>query len=122
MMGESRQTKNTPAVTIVAACISAETGVGPSMASGSHICKKSCADFPIAPRKNRKAMNSIALNSIARNVIELSDSLGAATNKSLNCKEPTMRKELKIAIARPKSPALFTTNAFIAALFALPFL
>ena len=39
-IGEHLTTKNTPAVTIVAACIKAETGVGPSMASGSHVCNK----------------------------------------------------------------------------------
>ena len=32
-------TKKTPAVTIVAACNKADTGVGPSIASGNHICK-----------------------------------------------------------------------------------
>jgi hypothetical protein len=31
--------KKTPAVTIVAACIKADTGVGPSIASGSQVCK-----------------------------------------------------------------------------------
>ena len=35
--GDKRATMKTPAVTIVAACISADTGVGPSMASGSHV-------------------------------------------------------------------------------------
>ena len=34
--GNMRATKNTPAVTIVAAWISALTGVGPAIASGSH--------------------------------------------------------------------------------------
>jgi hypothetical protein len=34
--GDARINKYTPAVTIVAACINAETGVGPSMARGSH--------------------------------------------------------------------------------------
>jgi len=34
--GIIRISKYTPAVTIVAACINAETGVGPSMAMGSH--------------------------------------------------------------------------------------
>ena len=34
--GIERATRYTPEVTIVAAWISAETGVGPSMASGSH--------------------------------------------------------------------------------------
>ena len=33
--------KNTPAVTIVAAWISAETGVGPSIASGNQVCNPS---------------------------------------------------------------------------------
>ena len=35
--GEHLTTKNTPAVTMVAAWISAETGVGPSIASGNHV-------------------------------------------------------------------------------------
>jgi len=39
----------TPAVTIVAAWIRAEMGVGPSMASGSQVCKGNCADLPAAP-------------------------------------------------------------------------
>ena len=51
--GEARQTRNTPAVTMVAAWISAETGVGPSMASGSQVCRPICADFPHAPMKRR---------------------------------------------------------------------
>ena len=34
-IGDIRAIRNTPAVTIVAAWISAETGVGPSIASGS---------------------------------------------------------------------------------------
>ena len=35
--GDSRATMNTPAVTIVAAWISADTGVGPSIASGNQV-------------------------------------------------------------------------------------
>ena len=35
--GCARATRKTPAVNIVAAWISAETGVGPSIASGSHV-------------------------------------------------------------------------------------
>ena len=45
---------NTPAVTIVAAWISAETGVGPSIASGSQVCSPSCADLPIAPTNSSR--------------------------------------------------------------------
>ena len=37
--------------TIVAACINADTGVGPSIASGNHVCRPNWADFPIAPIK-----------------------------------------------------------------------
>ena len=36
---EKRTIIKTPAVTIVAAWISADTGVGPSIASGSQVCK-----------------------------------------------------------------------------------
>src|SRR3546814_2804665 len=47
-IGDRRQTMKTPAVTIVAAWISADTGVGPSIAPDSQVCKPSCADLPIA--------------------------------------------------------------------------
>ena len=50
-IGEHLTTKKTPAVTIVAAWIRADTGVGPSMASGNQVCNKNCADLPIAPIK-----------------------------------------------------------------------
>jgi len=48
--GIARVTMKTPAVTMVAAWIRADTGVGPSMASGSHTWSGNCADFPTAPR------------------------------------------------------------------------
>jgi len=41
---------------MVAAWMSAETGVGPAMASGSQTNKGICADFPVAPRKSRRHM------------------------------------------------------------------
>ena len=52
--GEQRQTRNTPAVTMVAAWIRAETGVGPSIASGSQVCSPICADLPIAPTNSSR--------------------------------------------------------------------
>ena len=52
--GDSRATMNTPAVTMVAAWIRAETGVGPSMASGSQVCSRNCADLPIAPMNSSR--------------------------------------------------------------------
>ena len=36
---DERINKYTPAVTIVAACIKADTGVGPSIAMGNHTCR-----------------------------------------------------------------------------------
>jgi len=53
-IGEHRIIKKTPAVTIVAACINADTGVGPSIASGNQVCKPICADLPIAPTNKNK--------------------------------------------------------------------
>src|SRR4029450_5177754 len=41
--GDMRATMKMPAVTMVAAWISAEIGVGPSIESGSHTCSGNCA-------------------------------------------------------------------------------
>src|SRR5213083_368694 len=54
-MAWARTTRYTPAVTMVAAWIRADTGVGPAMASGSHTYSGTWADFPITPENRRKA-------------------------------------------------------------------
>jgi hypothetical protein len=54
--GLVRVMRNTPAVTIVAAWMRADTGVGPAMASGSHTDSGSWADLPTAPTNRRRAM------------------------------------------------------------------
>ena len=41
---------------MVAAWISADTGVGPSIASGSHTCSGSWADLPTAPENSSSAI------------------------------------------------------------------
>ncbi len=46
----------TPAVTMVAAWIRAETGVGPSMASGSQVWSGSWADLAKAPTSSSRQM------------------------------------------------------------------
>ena len=46
-----------PAVTMVAAWISAEMGVGPSIESGSQTCSGNCALLPMAPMKSRMQMS-----------------------------------------------------------------
>ena len=53
--GPIRATRNTPAFTIVAACMSAETAVGPVIASSSHSFSGNWADFPTAPPKSSTA-------------------------------------------------------------------
>src|SRR5512137_3024209 len=51
--GLIRATMKMPAVTIVAAWISAEIGVGPSIESGSHTWSGTWALLPIAPTKRQ---------------------------------------------------------------------
>src|SRR5205085_3227427 len=54
--GDMRATMKMPAVTIVAAWINAEIGVGPSIESGSHTCSGNCALLPMAPMKRQMQM------------------------------------------------------------------
>jgi len=62
-IGENLIIKKTPAVTIVAACNNADTGVGPSIASGNQVCNPICEDFAIAAikRKNDIVFNKLKL-------------------------------------------------------------
>src|SRR5215472_7554289 len=55
--GLMRHSRYTPAVTMVAAWMSADTGVGPSMASGSHTKRGSCADFPTHPKNKARQIH-----------------------------------------------------------------
>ena len=61
--GDMRVTMKIPAVTIVAAWISAEIGVGPSIESGSHTCSGTWADLPMAPM-NRQMQMTVAIDQI----------------------------------------------------------
>src|ERR1700722_12080870 len=67
--GNNLATKNTPATTIVAACIKADTGVGPSIASGNQICKGNMADFP-APPINTNTSPQVSMDA-PRNVADV---------------------------------------------------
>ena len=79
--GDMRATMKMPAVTIVAAWISAEIGVGPSIESGSHTCSGTCADLPIAPTNKPMQIAVISETSVAPNSgIVLAESSGAALN------------------------------------------
>ncbi|GIX36764.1 MAG: hypothetical protein KatS3mg127_0003 [Silanimonas sp.] len=58
--GDMRLTMKMPAVTIVAAWIRAEIGVGPSIESGSQTCSGTCADLPMAPMNRQMPMKVMA--------------------------------------------------------------
>src|ERR1700733_14659134 len=58
--GDMRATMKMPAVTMVAAWISAEIGVGPSIESGSQTCSGTCADLPIAPMNRQMQISVMA--------------------------------------------------------------
>src|ERR671914_1911088 len=104
-MGKARATRYTPAVTMVAAWIRADTGVGPSMASGSHVCSGSWADLPTAPANRRRAM-TVAVDSARPS---------AAPNTSPNSMEPNVSKTRTIPISMALSPMRVTMNAFLPA-------
>ena len=59
-----RATMKMPAVTMVAAWISAEIGVGPSIESGSQTCSGNCALLPIAPMNRQMQMTVISIQSV----------------------------------------------------------
>ena len=75
--GDDRHIRNTPAVTMVAAWIKADTGVGPSIASGNQVCNPTWADLPTAPIKRKKPIKSNKLNEVEKNNILLSANSGA---------------------------------------------
>src|SRR3954468_11602154 len=57
--GDMRATMKMPAVTMVAAWISAEIGVGPSIESGSQTCSGNWALLPIAPTNRQMQITVI---------------------------------------------------------------
>ena len=93
---------------MVAAWMSADTGVGPSMASPSHDCSGTWADLPQAPSKSKRPID----------VIVADDACGAPAATSAKLKLPNVANINMIAIESPKSPMRLTTKAFFAAVAA----
>ena len=77
---EQRIIKKTPDTTSVAAWIKAETGVGPSIASGNQIWSDNCADFPRTPQKRRNDIIVKAWNSNPKNESVLFSTQGTRAN------------------------------------------
>ncbi len=106
---ELRAIMYTPAVTMVAAWISALTGVGPAMASGSQTYKGICADFPVAPSRSSRQMAVIqpGVDSTGRSL--------ACENTLPKSSEPKCIAIRNTASENPKSPMRFTMNALLPA-------
>src|SRR5438105_3384679 len=85
--GDMRVTMKMPAVTIVAAWISAEIGVGPSIESGSQTCSGNCALLPMAPMNRQMQITVITCQSVDTSVPALASS-GALANTSAYDSEP----------------------------------
>ena len=113
--GEKRATRNTPAVTMVAAWISAETGVGPSMASGSQVCRPSCADLPMAPMNSSTPISSSVGKSWPNACSVVLANSGTCWKMVSYWTLSKTRKQAATPSTRPKSPTRLTMNAFIAA-------
>src|SRR4051795_919242 len=111
-IGDRRQTMNTPAVTMVAAWMRAETGVGPSIASGSQVCSGTCADLANAPTSSRMqpatsdAWSTEKARSTAANVLRKSS-------------DPVPRMMKNVPSTRPTSPTTLITNALMPAVVAV---
>ena len=92
--GDMRQSRYTPAVTMVAAWMRAETGVGPSIASGSQLKSGIWALLPVAP-SNRVSTTNVA-------TVGVSDPALAKMLKYVSvCKR---EKSRNIATNMPTSP------------------
>src|SRR5215469_16475471 len=100
---------------MVAAWISAETGVGPSIASGSQVCRKNCADLPIAPTKSSAQARSTALKVQLPNCQDWWAWAATCGKMSANLIEPNTQNVVMMPSAKPKSQTRLTTNALIAA-------
>ena len=107
-IGLTRTMRYTPAVTIVAAWMRADTGVGPAIASGSHTYSGSCADLPAAPRNSSAAIAVAvtAASSGARSRMPFSPEYWSV---------PSAENARKIASMKPQSPTRLVTNAFFPA-------
>ena len=99
----------TPAVTIVAAWMSADTGVGPSMASGNQGCSGNWPDLPVAPSRSSSPIASVTPLERCPTPLKTSAKLT----------EPRVANMRKMAIEKPASPTRFIRNAFLPAVAAL---
>ena len=104
-----RAIRYTPAVTMVAAWISADTGVGPAMASASQVCSGNWADLPTAPPSSIR----VATHSQASPATYC---CCARTISSWMFRVPRLMNSRNMPIIRNTSPMRVTMKALSAAL------
>ena len=101
-------------MTIVAAWISAETGVGPSIASGSQTCSGNWALLPTAPAKSSSATIQIGIGRCAREHRGRARPGCSIESRMFEaCRVST--KIAMIPSAKPTSPTRLVMNAFLLA-------
>ena len=98
---------------MVAAWISADTGVGPSMASGSHVWSGTCADLANAPTR-------ISRQPATRSASLVSNCCSSSTAKPRRKSSvPSSLKMKYVPSTRPTSPTTLMTNALMPAAVAV---
>lgn len=117
---ENLISRNIPAVTIVAAWINADTGVGPSIASKSQTCKPIWADLPITPKKIKKHTKSIIDILKKNDLLKIKTFLkyGRAQYTTPKSKDWTYKTIRDSPMKNPISPNRLKIIAFNAALHA----
>ena len=111
--GDIRATMKMPAVTMVAAWMRAEIGVGPSIESGSHTCSGNCADLPIAPMNRQMQATASTGHSAPQGPgMVVSANPAAAANTASYCSEPVYMNRHAMPSRNPRSPTRLTRKAF----------
>ena len=103
-----RAIRNTPATTMVAAWMRADTGVGPAMASGSQVCSGNWPDFELTAAMRHRAAASMTP--------WLSVPSRAARLVSTMPKLPTPKNKMMTPMIMPMSPTRLVRKALRAAL------
>ena len=99
-------------MTIVAAWMSAETGVGPSMASGSQVCSGIWADFAKAPTSSSR-------QPAVRSPLEDSKSVLTESKVPRKSTVPECLRMKYVPRTSPMSPTTLMTNALMPAAVAV---
>ncbi len=115
--GDNRATMNTPAVTMVAAWISAETASGLPWRRAARCAAGTARIFHRAREQQQtNERESVGLPAEEQMVLPVSD--GACAKMVSRSTAPTIMNSANMPSAKPKSPTRLTTKALIAAALA----